>query len=136
MGTDKHARVDPELERQLGAVAADDSLIQAVVYLDTASQDPDEIERMARALIETVSDKTASRPRAVNVMRYLGTVALEAPAPFIRALIDEPEVASAIANVQPDDDLGRGLPNMPSSPSDTVDEDRSGDVDPDAEAED
>ena len=45
-------------------------------------------------------------------MRYLGTVAIEAPASFVRALLDEDDIESALANVHPgDDDPGLGRPS-------------------------
>jgi hypothetical protein len=41
-------------------------------------------------------------------MRYIGTVAVEGPASFVRALIEETDVTAALANVHPDDDPGLG----------------------------
>ena len=61
-------------------------------------------------------------------MRYLGTVAVEAPASFVRALLDEDDVESALANVHPgDDDPGLGVPSRPAGGTD---------IDPDSALED
>jgi hypothetical protein len=111
-------RVDPELTRQLDEAALDDRPIQAVVYLRSAAMgSPEAITSMADEVLAAAKAKAGTEPSRVNVMRNLGTVALEAPASFVRALIDEDEVESALANVQPDIDPGLGRPSD-SSPSD------------------
>ena len=94
-------RVDPELTRQLDDVSADDSPVQAVVYLESGEMmSPDEVSAAADRLIESATSKAATAPSRVNVLKNLGIVAVEAPASFVRSLIEEPGVASAIANVQ------------------------------------
>src|SRR5215213_9998220 len=103
-GRSKETRVDPELARQLDEAGADDT-VQAVVYLrSTRSLNPDSVNRTAQRVIESASTKAGTRPDRVNVMRYIGTVAVEGPASFVRALIDETDVTSALANVHPDED--------------------------------
>jgi hypothetical protein len=49
------------------------------------------------------------------VLKNLGIVAVEAPASFVRSLIEEPGVASAIANVQPSADAGLETPGEPAT---------------------
>ena len=110
MDNKKHTRIDPELARQLEHAGAED-LVRVVVYLRTSSENPKKIEQIARDLIAGVSAQTGVAPHAVNVMRYLGTVALEASVLFIRALLEDPAIASAVANTQPRDDSGQGSPN-------------------------
>jgi hypothetical protein len=98
-------RIDPELTRQLDDVSADDSSVQAVVYLESGEMmSPDEVSAAADRLIESATSKAATAPTRVNVLKNLGIVAVEAPASFVRSLIEEPGVASAIANVQPSAD--------------------------------
>lgn len=120
--TDRHAKtkVDPELTRQLNDVSADDGPIQAVVYLESGERmSPDEVSAAAQRLIESATSKAATAPSRVNVLKNLGIVAVEAPASFVRSLIEEPGVASAIANVQPSADAGVETPGEPSrSPTD------------------
>jgi uncharacterized membrane protein len=113
-------RVDPELTRQLDDVSADDSPVQAVVYLESGEMmSPDEVSAAADRLIESATSKAATAPSRVNVLKNLGIVAVEAPASFVRSLIEEPGVASAIANVQPSADAGLETPGEPSrSPTD------------------
>ena len=115
--TDEHAktRVDPELTRQLDDVRADDSPVQAVVYLESGERmSPDEVSAAAHRLIASATSKAATAPSRVNVLRNLGIVAVEAPASFVRSLIEEPGVASVIANVQPSADAGLETPGEPS----------------------
>ena len=116
--TDEHAQtnVDPELTRQLDAVGADDSAVQAVIYLELGERmSPAEVAAAAQRLIESATSKSATAPSRVNVLRNLGVVAVEAPASFVRAHIEEPGVASAIANVQPGADAGLETPGEPST---------------------
>jgi hypothetical protein len=108
-------RVDPELTRQLDDVSADDSPVQAVVYLESGEMmSPDEVSAAADRLIKSATSKAATAPSRVNVLKNLGIVAVEAPASFVRSLIEEPGVASAIANVQPSADAGLETPGEPS----------------------
>jgi hypothetical protein len=110
----KRTRVDPELTRQLdeASASAADPTVQAVFYLHSGAKGaPDDVTRSANHAIEGAKAKAGTEPSRVNVMRNLGTMAVEAPASFLRALIEEPEVASALANVHPDDDAGRGTPS-------------------------
>ena len=109
-------RVDPELTRQLDEVSADDSPVQAVVYLESGEgMSPDEVSAAAKRLIESATSKAATAPSRVNVLKNLGIVAVEAPASFVRSLIEEPGVASVIANVQPGADAGLETPSEPST---------------------
>ena len=102
-------RVDPELERQLDEAGLDDRPVQAVVYVRAKRPtDPKSVTETAQRAIEAAKSKAGTGPVRVNVMRYIGTVAVEGPASFVRALIDESDVTAALANVHPDDDPGLG----------------------------
>jgi hypothetical protein len=109
----KRTRVDPELIRQLDEAGPADGLVQAVVFLRSGRAGaPDDVTREAAKVIEAAAAKAGAEPRRVNVMRNLGTIAVEASASFVRALIDESGVVSALANVRPDDDPGLGVPSV------------------------
>jgi hypothetical protein len=109
-------RIDPELIRQLDDVNADDGPVQAVVYLESGEgMSPDEVSAAAQRLIESATSKAATAPSRVNVLKNLGIVAVEGPASFVRSLIEEPGVASAIANIQPSADAGLETPAEPST---------------------
>ncbi len=106
-------KVDPELTTQLDAADPDDAPVQAVVYLRSGSKGgPAAVSKRADQVIASATTKAGTEPSRVNVMRYLGTVAIEAPASFVRALLDEDDIESALANVHPgDDDPGLGRPS-------------------------
>jgi hypothetical protein len=113
----KPTKIDPELTSQLEAAEVDDASVQAVVYLRSGPKGgPEAVTKRADQLIESAKTKAGTAPSRVNVMRYLGTVAVEAPASFVRALLDEDDVESALANVHPgDDDPGLGVPSEPAT---------------------
>jgi hypothetical protein len=106
---ESETRVDPELERQLDEAGLDDRPVQAVVYVRAKRPtDPTSVTEAAERAIEAAKAKAGTGPVRVNVMRYIGTVAVEGPASFVRALIEETDVTAALANVHPDDDPGLG----------------------------
>jgi len=113
----KPIKVDPELTRQLDEAGLADRPVQAVVYFRSGGKGgPKAVTKVAETVIESATARSGCEPTRVNVMRYLGTMAVEAPAAFVRALLDEAEVESALANVHPgDDDPGLGVPSSPES---------------------
>ncbi len=106
-------KVDPELTRQLDEADPDDAPVQAVVHFrSTGKRGPAGVTEVADAAIGSATSKAGTGPIRVNVMRYLGVMSVEAPASFVRALLDEDDVESALANVHPgDDDPGLGVPS-------------------------
>ena len=80
--------------------------------------DPTSVTEAAERAIEAAKAKAGTGPVRVNVMRYIGTVAVEGPAPFVRALIEETDVTAALANVHPDDDPGLGNVSASGDPDD------------------
>ena len=96
--------LDPELVRQLSTSAGDDP-VEAVVRLRTdpgvAAPPPDETERLARQVVARTQKLSGEQENAFNVFKYLGSFAISAKPSFIRTLLDQPEVASALANNQP-----------------------------------
>ncbi len=115
MTTKKPTKIDPELTRQLDAADIDDAPVQAVVHFrSSGKRGPAGVTEVADAAIGSASSKAGTAPIRVNVMRYLGVMSVEAPASFVRALLDEDDVESALANVHPgDDDPGLGVPSAP-----------------------
>lgn len=96
--------LDPELIRQLSTSASDDS-VEAVVRLRTepgvTMPSPDETERLARQVVARTQELSGDQENALNVFKYLGSFAISAKPAFIKTLLDQPEVASALANNQP-----------------------------------
>jgi hypothetical protein len=101
-------KIDPELIKQLDATAASqDDKVEAVIRLrpDDASQivpAPEQTETLANHLIERVKGQVGESATHYNVFRNLGSFVVSAPPAFIRELISQPEVASAVANRQPE----------------------------------
>jgi hypothetical protein len=100
-------RIDPDLLSQIDAAEAgggrDPAPVQAVVYLkppDPAQHTvpPDELPGVVAELLSRVERKVGRSAGRHNTFRNLGSFAVEAPPEFIRELIHQPEVASAVAN--------------------------------------
>lgn len=98
-------KIDPDLLAQLetAAGAAATGVIQAVVQLrpgkgnDVAPQ-PDQTERIVGSLLARVARQVGLDPADFNVFPNLGSFVISAPGDYLRALLDQPEVASALAN--------------------------------------
>ena len=100
-------KIDPELTRQLEMTAASqDKKVEAVIRLkpEDASQvvpAPERTESLTNQLMERVHEQIGESATRYNVFRNLGSFVVSAPPSFIRELISQPEVASAVANQQP-----------------------------------
>lgn len=99
------AKVDTELLRQLDDEATADEPIVAVVRL--RSEDPSQIvpppertEQITQEVLQRVQRSVGGETRH-NIFKNLGYFVVAADKPFLRELISQPEVAKAIANVQP-----------------------------------
>ena len=99
------AKLDPELERLINSAAADTKTVEAVLRL---RQDPTEIaanaegaEAQVEEVLKRVREKAGTAAKQVNVFKNLGMFVVEAQPSFLRELVAQPEIASAIANQQP-----------------------------------
>ena len=101
-------KTDPELVKQLETTAASqDNEVEAVIRLkpDDASQvvpTAERTEALTNQLIDRVKGQVGKSAVRFNVFRNLGSFVVAAPQSFIRELITQPEVASAVANRQPE----------------------------------
>jgi hypothetical protein len=101
------ARTDPELSRQLKAAAADRSPVEAVIVLRSGRDGalgPDEVETQAREVLGRVEHQVGKGAADVNVLKNLASFVVSAEPEFIEALVEQPEVESAVANSRPDHD--------------------------------
>jgi hypothetical protein len=111
------ARTDPVLSAQLREAAAGEEPVQAVIGLREEGEgagDGDAVTALTEDLLARVKEQTGAEAHDYNVFRNLGSFAVVAPARFIQALIEQPEVESAIANRQPEavvEPLGRPAPD-------------------------
>ena len=96
-------KTDPELRRQLKAENSDQEMVQAVFTLRTSTlkaATPTNVEEVTHEVLNRVADEVGVEAEEINIFRNLGAFAVSAPPDFIRALLTEPEIASATANRQ------------------------------------
>ena len=107
MGKQSNTNTDPELVRQMHAATDDDDASVEAVFM-LAPEDPSEVvpspertEELTRHLLERVKARIGKAAEDVNVFRNMGSFVVSAHPDFLRELIAQPEVASAMANQQP-----------------------------------
>jgi predicted O-linked N-acetylglucosamine transferase (SPINDLY family) len=98
-------RTDSELTRQLEVASDSEKPVEAVFMLhpDNPSQivpSPERVEELTHKILERVQQRTGSHENKFNIFRNIGSFVVSAPA-FVRELISQPEVATAMANQQP-----------------------------------
>ena len=105
-GKESNTNTDPELVRQMHAATGDDASVEAVFML--APEDPSQIvlspertEELTRHLLERVKASIGKAAEDVNVFHNMGSFVVSAHPAFLRELIAQPEIASAMANQQP-----------------------------------
>jgi len=92
------ARIQPELLDKLGQ---SDPLIQVVLQLQenvSSHAPPEQVEKVARDVLQRAATEVGHSAGRANVLRNLGTIIVEATPAFVRSLIDQPEIASAMLN--------------------------------------
>jgi hypothetical protein len=99
-------KIDPVLLQQINAVATDAAPVEAVIMLrpDDPAQiaaPPNRAEELTHQILQRVEKQIGISAQKVNIFRNLGSFALSANPNFIRELLRQPEVASAIANKRP-----------------------------------
>ena len=97
---------DPELLRQLQEAEAIEEDVQVVFSLRFPSAgkktlSPDETEGLTRSILKRVEKEFGCPCRDLNIFRNLGQFVVQAPAGFLRMLMAQEEIASAVANRQP-----------------------------------
>jgi hypothetical protein len=100
----KGVKTDPELIRQLDQTASSEDLVEAVFTLRLSNKQllaPMRVEEVTQKVLDRVSQQVGIDAKEVNIFRNIGAFVISAPPSFIRELLSEPEIASAIANQQP-----------------------------------
>lgn len=98
MGVKHKKKTDPELLRQIDSVTDD---IQAVFSLALPTKqllDPKQVEDTANQILQRAEKEAGIKPTDVNIFKNMGSFVVSADASFIKKVIDDPDVASAIAN--------------------------------------
>jgi len=100
------ARVtDPELLRQLDDARKSGEAVQLVVQLHRpkdAPPVPADVEAQVRRAISRATAATGEQPVDVHVMGRVAAAYVQGSESFLRELVAQPEVASAVANTTPD----------------------------------
>jgi hypothetical protein len=98
-------KVDPELERQINSAAAESKTVEAVLMLRQSptqiAANPDGATTIVEEVLKRVKEKAGTAAKQVNVFQNLGMFIVEAEPSFLRELLAQPEIASAVANQQP-----------------------------------
>jgi hypothetical protein len=102
------AKTDPELIRQLDQASASEEPVGAVLRLRPGDPSqivpsPEQTEQLAQKVLERVKKRVGGDEPKHNVFRNLGSFAIAAGPRFMRELLEQPEIASAMANRQPED---------------------------------
>jgi hypothetical protein len=95
---------DPELLRQLDEAQETGASVAAAVSIKRAlgrATDPEQVNSDARAAVARATEASGALPDDLHVMANIAMVYIEGPAPFIRAVLAQPEVTGATANVRP-----------------------------------
>jgi hypothetical protein len=100
------AKMDDELRRQCEDPVGP---VEAVFELKPADQsqsflEPEETERLTKAVLQRVGKLTSDEPQHVHVFRNLGRFVVSAEPQFLKALLAQPEISSAKANQRPGSD--------------------------------
>jgi hypothetical protein len=107
MSSKPNIPVDPVLERQLSA-AGDDDAVEATFSLRPPSDgnllmDPAEVRSTVDRIVKIAQDKAGQKVRDLNVLPRIQQFVLAAPPKVVREVLKCREIASALANRQPED---------------------------------
>ena len=96
------AKTDPKLLRQIEDADGPVEVICTLKPADPAQPGvpPDQAEPLTYEVLDRVREQTGLGARDVNVFRNLGSFVVSAEGPFLKALLAQPEIASATANRQ------------------------------------
>jgi hypothetical protein len=100
------AKTDQELQQQLEQTASGRQEVQAVFVLRPPGSSqkfltPDQTLTMVENLLHRLQQETGESPRDYNVFKNLGSFVVAASPAFINKLLEQDEIASAMANRQP-----------------------------------
>jgi hypothetical protein len=97
---------DPELIRQLDSARTTGDLVRAVVRVHNPSgkaPNPEHVEEQTRRAVDRAEAASGESAADVHVMGRLAVAYVSGPERFLRELLQQPEIATAVANSpQPD----------------------------------
>jgi hypothetical protein len=106
-------KTDPELLRQLEATSASDELVQAVFTLNLPKRklpSPEQVRELSKNILDRAEKTTGIKAEKYNVFGYLGAFVVSAPSILIREMLSDSEIATAVANQQPESILIKQVP--------------------------
>lgn len=112
------ATTDSELVQQLKAASDDNKPVEAVFILrpDDPSQivpSPERTEELTHEILARVKNQTGSQENRFNIFRNLGSFVISAQPDFLHELIAQPEIAMAMANQQPAQEVIKPVKQRP-----------------------
>lgn len=99
-GQDTATSIDPDLAAQLREAEDTGSPVAAVVAIRRPKgrkPDPVAVRETFDAALSRVQQLTNYSPADVNVMASMASAYVQAPAEFVRSLIEQPEIVGAVA---------------------------------------
>jgi hypothetical protein len=115
---------DPELLRQLDDAIETGEPVQAVVKLQRTPGKPpipEVVEEQTRKAVDRAAESTGEQPTDVHVMGRLATAYISGSEKFLREFVEQPEIASAVANQvappSPGPDVAEKAPAVPPGPT-------------------
>ena len=105
MSTSPLPHIDPELMRQL-THARPGELVEGVFMLRTPSSqacpDASETQDQVQRLLSSARRRSGARDDRLTIFENLQSFALRAPRELVQAVLESPDIASAMANQQPE----------------------------------
>jgi hypothetical protein len=97
------AKTHDELIRQLETAEAGNHGVEAVFSIHSPDPGqkfatPEQTESVVKKLIKRLEVETGESPEDYNIFKNLGTFAVAASPRFVRRIMDQSEIASALAN--------------------------------------
>jgi ABC-type dipeptide/oligopeptide/nickel transport system permease component len=107
MSKNPKVKIDSNLLKELEQAATGSHEVEAVFALRPPDPPqkylkPEQTQSMVQNLLARVEQETAEAPQDINVFKYLGSFLVVASANFVRKMLEQDEIASAMANRQPD----------------------------------
>src|SRR5688572_9611830 len=106
MGRDHESTIDPQLLRQVAKAATTRTSVGATLTLRSPDLNsrlsPEQTNSIVHKLLDRIERQTHSKPKDVNVFPNIRSFAIDAAPVFLKKLIRQPEIDSAVANHQPE----------------------------------
>lgn len=104
MQANKKKKTDPELLRQIASYETNNEEIEAVFSLALPMKkllDPAQVVETTHQVLKRAEKVVGSKAKDVNIFKNVGSFVVSGDASFIRQIIDDPDIASAVANKHP-----------------------------------